>query len=74
VQAGARDSQDGANEKKLMQARPTAYDFDGFATYATDPDGGLTRALEAFVEGFHRRKSIPDRLRRELELCGPAAA
>jgi hypothetical protein len=33
------------------------YDYDAFATYATDPDGELVRAVEGFVEGFHRRRA-----------------
>jgi len=49
-------------------SKPT-YSYDAFATYATDPDRDLVRALEAFVEGFHRRPALPEGLRRELELC-----
>ncbi len=45
------------------------YDYDAFATYATDPDGELVRAVEGFVEGFHRRRTLPQKLRRKLELC-----
>ena len=45
------------------------YDYDAFATYATDPDRDLIRAVEVFVEGFHRRTTLPDKLKRKLELC-----
>ncbi|MET3414051.1 hypothetical protein [Methylobacterium sp. 1030] len=45
------------------------YDYDAFATYATDPDRDLVRAAEVFVEGFHRRRTLPSKLRHKLELC-----
>ncbi|MDE3745106.1 TIR domain-containing protein [Methylobacterium radiotolerans] len=45
------------------------YTYDAFATYATDPDRDLVRALESFVEGFHLRPTLPEPMRRELELC-----
>jgi WD40 repeat protein len=45
------------------------FDYDAFASYATDPDGDLVRASEAFIEGFHLRRSLPAVLQRELELC-----
>ncbi len=50
-------------------AAPGPYAYDAFATYATDPDRDLVRALEAFLEGFHRRPALPEAMRRELELC-----
>src|ERR1700733_10184582 len=60
----------GAGEaRRIDDGRDRNFDYDAFATYATDPDGDLIRAVEAFVEGFHRRPTLPQRLRRELELC-----
>jgi WD40 repeat protein len=45
------------------------YVYDGFASYATDPDGDLVRAVEAFLEGFHRRPDLSPKIVRQLELC-----
>jgi WD40 repeat protein len=45
------------------------YDYDAFASYATDPDRDLVRKLEAFIEGFHRRPTLSEAMRRPLELC-----
>jgi WD40 repeat protein len=45
------------------------YVYDAFASYATDPDGDLVRALEATVEGFHLRPGLSQEMRHELELC-----
>ena len=60
----------GADEpRRTDDGRDRSFDYDAFATYATDPDGDLIRVVEAFVEGFHRRPTLPQRLRRELELC-----
>ena len=42
-----------------------SFDYDAFASYATDPDRDLVRRLEAFIEGFtedrHFRKQCVDR-------------
>lgn len=55
----------------VARAAPEAspYAYDAFATYATDPDRDIVRALEAFIESFHLRPSLPDAMRHELELC-----
>lgn len=45
------------------------YVYDAFASYATDPDAELVRALESIVEGFHRREGLPQEMRYEIELC-----
>jgi hypothetical protein len=45
------------------------YAYDGFASHATDPDGPLVRAVEALLEGFHRRPYLPAEYAREIELC-----
>jgi len=52
-----------------VPADTLTYAYDAFATYATDPDRDLVRAVEVFVEGFHRRPGLPERLHRQLELC-----
>ena len=51
------------------QSSSPNYDYDAFATYATDTDGELVRAVEGFVEGFHRRQTLPQKFRRKLGLC-----
>ncbi|CAN7699982.1 hypothetical protein [Mesorhizobium sp. LjRoot246] len=50
-------------------ARADAFAYDAFASYATDPDGELVRAVETALEGFHRRKDISPQYLSELELC-----
>lgn len=50
-------------------APTTKYLYDAFASYATDPDAELVRALESVVEGFHRREGLPTEMRQEIELC-----
>src|SRR3954470_3237325 len=52
-----------------MTTPESLFPYDAFASYATDPDRDLVRAVEAFVEGFHRRPSLPPTLKRELQLC-----
>lgn len=49
--------------------QPDGFDYDAFATYATDPDVSLVRATEAFIEAFHRRRTLPDAFKVPLELC-----
>ena len=46
-----------------------AFAFDGFASYATDPDASLVRLVEATIEGFHRRPGIARDLVKELKIC-----
>jgi hypothetical protein len=43
--------------------------YDGFASYATDPDRDLVRDVEAFVESLHRNSLIERSYRRRLEFC-----
>lgn len=51
--------------------KPTGeYAYDAFASYATDPDRDLVRAVELFVESFHTRPMlVHERFRRPLNLC-----
>jgi WD40 repeat protein len=46
-----------------------SFAYDAFASYATDPDGELVRAVEGLIESFHRRPDVPKDLIQELELC-----
>jgi hypothetical protein len=51
------------------EERTEEYVYEAFASYATDPDAELVRALESVVEGFHRRNGLPAEMRQEIELC-----
>jgi hypothetical protein len=44
-----------ANSAAVLQHRASDYVYDGFASYATDPDGPLVRVVEGLIEGFYRR-------------------
>ncbi|MEO1369747.1 MAG: hypothetical protein AAFX50_21405, partial [Acidobacteriota bacterium] len=43
--------------------------FDAFFSYATDPDRGLVRDTEAFLEALHRDPLVAPEHRRALEIC-----
>lgn len=48
---------------------PAEFAYDAFASHATDPDGALVRRVEAVLESFHRRRGLPLKYTRELQLC-----
>ena len=50
------------------EASPT-FAYDGFASYATDPDRAVVRDIEILVEGLHQNKLVPPPYRKSLELC-----
>jgi len=52
-----------------MTATEPLYQYDAFASYATNPDRDLVRAVEAFVESFYRRRDLSQEFRRELQIC-----
>jgi WD40 repeat protein len=45
------------------------YDFDVFISYATEPDYGLARQLESFVETFHRLPTLDKLPLKPLRVC-----
>ena len=45
------------------------YDFDVFISYATDPDYGLARQLESFLETFHRLPTLDTFPLSPLRVC-----
>src|SRR5438105_1341844 len=53
-----------SNEKE-----PKQFSYDGFASYATDPDRDLVRNVEKFIESLHRDRLIPKVFRDKLALC-----
>jgi hypothetical protein len=54
---------------KNGSAQPPDFAYDAFASHATDPDGALVRRVEAVLEAFHRRRGLPQKYVRELQVC-----
>jgi WD40 repeat protein len=65
----SRGSQLPGDDGATLGSRHTTYVYDGFASYATDPDGNLVRVVEAVLEGFHRRPDLPPETAHQMELC-----
>jgi WD40 repeat protein len=64
-----RGCQNFGGDGTTLDSRRASYVYDGFASYATDPDGNLVRAVETLLEGFHRRPDLPPQTARQIELC-----
>jgi WD40 repeat protein len=52
-----------------MSEEQPQFAYDAFASYASDPDLAVVRDVERFLESFHQNPLIPERYRKNLELC-----